>query len=161
MRKLISTADETTRQVIENGRIVRTKETFFKNKLVNVDTEYAYVYGAMINNIGIGGGLATLLVLGINSEINEGICYLPNSRRVEFAQKLGITVQSFNDKLTKLKKGGYIYLSGGTAKINPRYIWRGTDEYKKLKIKEWKGLFNVPEEITRGIFDNSLVENYD
>lgn len=72
-------------------------------------------------------------VLCCGAEFNIGKVIISSERRTEICDTLGISHQTFNNTLVKLKKLKMISGERGVYEINPMIFWRGTtDEREKL-----------------------------
>jgi hypothetical protein len=71
-----------------------------------------------------------------NAEFNIGKVIISSEKRTEICSTLGISHQTFNNSLVKLKKMRLISGERGVYEINPMIFWKGTTDEREKLLKE-------------------------
>jgi hypothetical protein len=75
-------------------------------------------------------------VLCCNAEFNIGKVIISSEKRTLICDSLGISHQTFNNTLVKLKKMRLISGERGVYEINPMIFWKGTTDEREKLLKE-------------------------
>ncbi len=113
------------------------------------EVHFAFTFVELVGHItNLGANLGLLLVLALLVDHKTGVCYLTSGRRAEIRKVLGITDGTLRNRISELKKKGYIVIEGGNVSVTPKLFWRG-----KLSDR----LSRIHEDGKKGKWKDSLV----